>query len=91
MFTIIERTVIMMALFRIFSGSLEVFAALLMMKLNNIEKALIINTTLAFIGPFILIVTTTIGLYGIADKVSLSKFLWIIIGFICILYGIKSG
>ncbi|HLR74612.1 MAG TPA: DUF2619 domain-containing protein [Virgibacillus sp.] len=34
---------------------------------------------------------TTIGLYGIAGKVSLIKFIWIVIGFICILYGIKSG
>lgn len=91
MFSIIERTVVVMALFRLFSGSLEIFAAFLMMRLNDIEKSLIVNISLAVIGPFILIITTTIGLYGIAGKVSLIKFTWIVIGFICILYGIKSG
>lgn len=61
MFTNLERTIIAMALFRgLLSGSIEVFAAFLMMRINNIEKALIINTTLAFIGPFTLIVTTAI-------------------------------
>lgn len=91
MFSLIERTVVVMALFRLFSGSLEIFAAFLMMRLNDIEKSLIVNISLAVIGPFILIITTTIGLYGIAGKVSLIKFIWIVIGFICILYGIKSG
>ncbi|HLR74613.1 MAG TPA: DUF2619 domain-containing protein [Virgibacillus sp.] len=59
MFSIIERTVVVMALFRLFSGSLEIFAAFLMMRLNDIEKSLIVNISLAVIGPFILIITTT--------------------------------
>lgn len=91
MFNLLEKAVLAMALFRILSGSIEIFAALLMIKFNEIEKALVINSSLSIIGPFILIVTTTIGVVGIADKVAFGKFIWIIIGVLFILYGVKSS
>lgn len=91
MFNHLEKAVLAMALFRILSGNIEVLAALLMIKFNEVEKALVINSSLSIIGPFILIVTTTIGLVGIADKVSFGKFIWIIIGVLFILYGVKSN
>lgn len=91
MFNLLEKAVLAMALFRILSGNIEVLAALLMIKFNEVEKALVINSSLSIIGPFILIVTTTIGLVGIADKVSFGKFIWIIIGVLFILYGVKSN
>ena len=86
----LERAVLGMALLRILSGSIEVFAAFMMLKVNQIDKALVINSSLALVGPFILIATTTIGLVGIADKVSFAKILWILLGVAFILIGIKS-
>lgn len=91
MFNLLEKAVLAMAIFRILSGTIEIFAAFLMIKFNEIEKALVINSSLSIIGPFVLIVTTTIGLVGIADKVSFGKFIWIIIGVLFILYGVKSN
>lgn len=80
-----------MALLRILSGAIEIFAAYLMLRFNEIEKALIINSSLALIGPVILIITTTIGLFGLVDKISFGKFIWVFLGVGFILYGVKSG
>ncbi|WP_409270284.1 YqhV family protein [Neobacillus sp. SCS-31] len=90
MFTVIEKTVLAMSLLRIVSGGIEIFAALLMIKFNAVEKALLINSSLALIGPLILLTTTTIGLIGIVEKVSLVKMVWVFAGVACILYGVKQ-
>ncbi|WP_449622938.1 YqhV family protein [Robertmurraya sp. Marseille-Q9965] len=90
MFQFLEKAIIGMALLRMLSGSIEIMAALLFLKVNNVEKALIINSSLALIGPIVLIVTTTIGLIGIAEKISFVKMLWIFCGVGLILYGVKS-
>ncbi|MBS4202404.1 YqhV family protein [Bacillus sp. FJAT-49732] len=91
MITLLEKAVIGMALLRLLSGSIEIFAAFLMIKYNDVEKALVINSSLALIGPTILIITTTIGLFGIADKIAFGKFVWIFLGVAFIIYGVKSG
>ena len=90
MFNIIEKVVLGMALLRILSGSIELFAAILMIKFNSIEKALMINTSLALVGPIILILTTTIGLLGIVGNISFAKILWIFLGVGFIFIGVKS-
>ncbi|RXT14034.1 YqhV family protein [Ammoniphilus sp. CFH 90114] len=86
----LEKAIIGMALLRLLSGSIEIFAAMLMIKFNQVEKALIINSSLALVGPLIMIATTTIGLIGITDKISFSKIVWILLGVTCILIGVKS-
>lgn len=86
----IEKVVLGMALLRILSGSIELFAAILMMKYNSIEKALMINTSLALVGPIILVLTTTIGLLGIVGNISFAKILWIFLGVSFIFIGVKS-
>lgn len=91
MIVVIEKAIIGMAFLRFFSGSIELFVAYLFLKYNDIEKALILNSSLALIGPIILIITTSIGLFGIAEKVSLKKLLFIFGGVVCILYGVKSN
>ena len=91
MFTLIEKAVVGMATLRIMSGSIEIFAAILMLKLNDVGKALVINSSLALVGPIVLILTTTIGLLGLADKISFGKMFWIFLGVGCILYGVKSN
>lgn len=91
MFSSLEKAVLFIALLRIFSGSIEVFAALLMIKFNDIEKAFIINSSLAFVGPLILLLTTAIGVIGMSSKLSFSKFMWIFLGVTLIIYGVKKG
>jgi putative exporter of polyketide antibiotics len=90
MFIIFEKAVLGMALLRLISGSIELFAAILMLKFNSIEKALVVNSSLALIGPIILILTTTIGLLGIVEKISYMKMVWIFLGVGFIFVGVKS-
>ncbi|WP_053363602.1 YqhV family protein [Bacillus sp. FJAT-27251] len=91
MFQLLEKAVLGMAALRLLSGSIEIFAALLMLKLNDIGKALVVNSSLALVGPLILILTTTIGLLGLADKISFGKMFWVLLGVGFILYGVRSS
>lgn len=84
----LNKIVMTMATLRLTSGTIEICAALLMLKLNQIDKALIVNSSLAFVGPVILLATTTIGLVGMADKLSPSKFVWVVAGIACLMIGI---
>ncbi|MFH5184864.1 DUF2619 domain-containing protein [Paenibacillus sp. TAB 01] len=84
----INKIVLSMASLRLLSGSLEIIAALLMLRLNQIDKALMVNTGLAMVGPLVLLTTTTLGLVGIAEKLSYGKMLWVLVGVSCIFIGI---
>lgn len=84
----INKIVLSMASLRLFSGSIEIIAALIMLRLNQIDKALMVNTGLAMVGPFVLLTTTTLGLVGLAEKLSFSKMIWVIAGVSCIFIGI---
>ena len=83
-----NKFVLSMAAIRVISGSLEVTAALLMLRWNQVDKALIINSGLALVGPFVLLTTTTIGLLGVADKLSFGKMSLVIAGVGCIFFAI---
>ncbi|WNC17119.1 YqhV family protein [Brevibacillus brevis] len=85
-----EKAILGMAVLRMLSGSVEILAALLILKVNEVEKALLINSGLAIVGPIILISTTTIGLLGISDRVSFAKIAWILVGITCILIGVRK-
>lgn len=84
----INKIVMSMAGLRLFSGSLEIVAALIMLRLNQVDKALLVNSGLAIVGPLTLLATTTIGLVGLADKLSFTKMLWVGIGVTFIFIGI---
>ncbi|MDO3677035.1 YqhV family protein [Paenibacillus ehimensis] len=86
--SVINKIVLSMALIRIFSGSIEIMAGLLMLRYNQIEKALLVNSALALVGPLVLLTTTTIGLVGMAEKLSAGKMLWVLVGVSCIFIGI---
>jgi hypothetical protein len=77
-----------MVALRLISGSLEMTAALIMFRLNSVEKALFVNSMLALVGPFVLMTTTALGLMGMADRLSYGKLLWIIAGLTCLFIGI---
>ena len=79
------KTILGMALLRVLSGNIEIMVAMMFLKYKKIEKALMLNSSLALVGPIILILTTTIGLFGIAEKVSFAKLLWVFGGVACIL------
>jgi hypothetical protein len=84
----INKIVLSMASLRLLSGSLEIIAAIIMLRLATIEKALLVNAGLALVGPLVLLTTTTIGLVGIAEKLSFGKMLWVLAGVSCIFIGI---
>lgn len=84
----ISKIVMTMALLRVLSGSIELLAALLIFRFNNVEKALVINSSLALVGPIIFISVTALGLVGITDKLSFSKLAWVAVGVACLLIGI---
>ena len=89
MFFWLNHIVFAMGLLRLISGTIELCAGLLMWRLNDIEKALFVNSALAMVGPLVLITTTTIGVVGIAEKLSFAKLFWILCGVTCIFIGLK--
>lgn len=90
MFQLFEKAILGMAFLRLISGSIEIMAAFMFLKYNEVEKALMLNSSLALVGPVILITTTAIGLFGIAEKISFTKLFWVLAGVACIIYGVKS-
>lgn len=78
-----------MVLLRLLSGSIEISVATLMWKVHDLEKALMLNSMLAFVGPTILIVTTAIGISGLHDKISLAKMVCLFTGIVLIIIGMK--
>lgn len=85
-----EKAIMGMAALRILSGSIEILAALFILKVNQVEKALLINSGLAVVGPVILITTTAIGLLGMSDRISFAKIAWIMVGISFILIGVRK-
>ena len=90
MFGLMEKALFFMIALRLISGSIEITAAMLMLKYNNLEKAFYINTMLALVGPVILIVTTGIGLSGLSEKISLKKGIFLFSGIFLIIMSLKS-
>ena len=85
----IEKALLFMIMFRLIGGSIEVTAAMLMLKFNDLEKAFYINTLLALVGPFILILTTGIGMIGLAEKISLARMIVLFSGIVLILISMR--
>ena len=88
--TVIERALLFIIMLRLISGSIEITAAAFMFKFNDLEKAFYINTLLALVGPVILIVTTSIALLGLAEKISLTRIICLFCGIFLILFSLKS-
>ena len=87
---LIERALLFIIILRIVSGSIDITAAMFMFKFNDLEKAFYINTLLALVGPFILIVTTGIALVGLTEKISLMRMICLFGGILLILISLKS-
>jgi hypothetical protein len=89
MFVFIEKALLAMVALRILSGSIEIGAALLMLKFNDLHKAFTINSLLAFVGPTIFFSTTAIGLVGLSGRISPLKAVCLIAGVLLIGLSIK--
>ncbi|MEK3765981.1 MULTISPECIES: YqhV family protein [unclassified Solibacillus] len=86
----IEKALLIIIILRLISGSIELTAAALMFKFNDLEKAFYINTMLALVGPVVLIVTTGLALLGLAEKISLTRIICLFAGISLILFSLKS-
>lgn len=89
MFFVADKIVFAMAMLRCLSACIEMTAAMLMLKYGRVETALKINAILAMVGPSIMIIVTTLGLAGLAGKVSFSKLGIIFAGVVLIFYGLS--
>lgn len=85
----VDKIVAGMAGVRILSAAIELTAALLMLKLNRVEAAFQINSILAMVGPVVLLTVTSLGLVGLAGKVSPAGMFVILTGVVLIFIGIK--
>ncbi|WP_347487990.1 YqhV family protein [Desulfoscipio sp. XC116] len=90
MFFVFDKIVISMAALRLLSASIEFTAALLMLHFNKVETAFKINAVLAVVGPTVFITVTTLGLVGLAGKVSLAGTASIMLGVALIFLGINK-
>ncbi|MGD6815570.1 YqhV family protein [Metabacillus sp. 84] len=84
----LDQTVLAMAGLRLLSASIELTAAICMLLVNDVRKAIAINSVLAIVGPAIFIGTMAIGIYQIAGDVSYGKMVFIALGVVFILVGI---
>lgn len=90
MFLISNKIAAGMALLRFFSSSIEFSAAMLMLYFGTVEKAMQVNAVLAMVGPIILISVTSLGLIGLAGKISVVKIGMIATGVVLILIGARN-
>ncbi|HEY8426441.1 MAG TPA: DUF2619 domain-containing protein [Limnochordales bacterium] len=67
-----ERVVSAMALLRLLSATLEITAAILMVRSGRVADALRINGLLGLVGPLVLATVTALGLVGLAEAGRLS-------------------
>lgn len=83
------RIVLSMAFLRLLAGTIEITAALLMIKFAKVHTAMKINAVLGLIGPTILVLVSSIGLIGLSQHVSCSKMIIIALGVILIFIGTR--
>ena len=79
-----------MAGLRFLSGMIEVSAALLRIYYGTVQKAVMINAGLAMVGPTVLILVTSLGLIGLADKLEFWRMAVVMGGVALILWGVRG-
>ena len=89
MFFLFDKIVFSMAAVRVLSASIEFSAAMLMLRYNQVETAFKINAALAVVGPTVMLTVTSLGLVGLAGKISPVGMGCILAGVGLIFYGIN--
>lgn len=90
MFYMFDKIVFLMAFCRFLSSTIELSAALLMLRFNSVETAFKINATLALVGPMVMLTVTSLGLVGLAGKISPSGMVFVLMGVGLIFYGVNK-
>ncbi|SFH18248.1 Protein of unknown function [Desulfotomaculum arcticum] len=90
MFYVFDKIVLSMAAVRFLSATIEFSAAMLMLYFNRVEHAFKINSVLALVGPTVMITVTTLGLVGLAGKVSPWGMVSILAGVALIFLGVRK-
>lgn len=90
MFFVFEKIVLSMAALRFLSSTIEFTAALLMLRFNSVESAFKINAILSVVGPVVMITVTSLGLVGLAGKVSIQGMVFIVSGVVMIFIGLNK-
>jgi Protein of unknown function (DUF2619). len=76
-----------MAAMRFVSGSIEILAALLILRLARVETAVQINAALGLVGPAFFIAVTFLGIAGLSGKLPPAKLLLIAAGVALVFLG----
>ncbi|HHU75756.1 MAG TPA: YqhV family protein [Firmicutes bacterium] len=84
-----QGTLLGMVFLRLLSGSVEIIAALLIFRLNCLEKALKINAILASVGPLVFLAAMYLGLTGLSRQIPLQKMVYIYLGVALIFIGLR--
>ncbi len=84
-----DRYVLGMTAIRLLSGSIEIAAALLMLRFANVATAFRINGVLGLTGPIIFMSASAVGLLGLAGKISLGRLVIVLAGVFLILIGVR--
>lgn len=77
-------------LMRIFSALVEVSAALLLLRMNEVGSMLRLNSVLGMVGPLIFIAVSALGLADSLGKVQPQKLALIFLGILLVLWGTRS-
>lgn len=83
------RVVLTMALLRLIAGTIEISAALFMLKFGKVQTALKINGMLGLIGPIILTLVGAIGFIGLSNQLSWSRLTLTGLGVLLIFLGTR--
>lgn len=86
-----DPVLIAMAIIRLISSLLELTAAFLFLKFNDIKMALRINAFLGLLGPLIFLGVSFLGIFNLVDKLPFKKLVLIFIGVILIVIGTTSS
>jgi len=90
LFLITDKIVFGMAGIRVLSATIEFTAAMLMLKYGRVETAFKINSVLALVGPTVFVAVTSLGLIGLAGKISPAGMAAVILGVLLIFIGINK-
>jgi len=84
------RIVASMALFRFLAGTIEVSAAMLMLRFGRVDTACRINAILGLIGPAILMIVSGLGIAGLAGQIPMPRILIVGVGVALIFLGLSG-
>jgi hypothetical protein len=77
-------------LMRVLSACVEVGAAIMLLRMNDVRSMIRLNGMLGLVGPFIFIGVSALGLSASLGKVQPTKLGVILLGVILVLWGTRS-